>query len=58
MITETWHRLEGNFAHDRDVISWLESDAMKGRWCIPSNGVKHGLYFEFEEDRMHFWMLR
>jgi hypothetical protein len=57
MIVEKWHRVAGVYRHNQDVIQWLESDAMQGRWCMPGSGVAHGLYFELEEDRMLFSML-
>ena len=57
IVAETWHRVPGVYRFNPDAIRWLESDAMKGRWCMPLAGVLPGLYFEFEEDKMQFWMI-
>lgn len=57
LVAEKWHRIEGVYRYNHEAILWLESDAMKGRWCMPVAPVAHGLYFELEEDRVRFWML-
>lgn len=57
MVAETWHHVAGNHRHDRDAWAWLESDVMKGRWCIPASSVavgKGGIFFELEEDALMF----
>lgn len=59
LIVETWYHVTGLYFNNGPVREWLESDAMRGRWCMPASGVlsRGGIYFELEEDATLFKMV-
>lgn len=57
-VANLWYNHTPIYAHDLfdDVWTWLDSDSIKGRWCMPPPPYAGygGLYFEYLEDLVLF----